>query len=137
MKARGYLVVLLFLLCILFHSLTPKTLEKAIEINVYDKLLTDEDTVETSGDFVETTITTPDEKVYDHSFSGEDYELTYENTDDYQSLNFSVHNEKDETIYIVYVDNEELYKYYLSNNSEVKSLKLNISGKIITINASF
>ena len=88
-------------------------LEKTIEINVYDKLLTDESTVESSGDFVETTVTTPDEKVYDHSFSGEDYELTYENTDDYQSLNFSVNNEKDETIYIVYVDNEELYKYYL------------------------
>ena len=44
-----------------------------------------------------------------------------------------MNNEKDETIYIVYVDNEELYKYYLSNNGEVKSLKLNISGKIITI----
>lgn len=114
-------------------SINKYNLEKTIEINVYDKLLTDESTVEASGDFVETTVTTPDEKVYDHSFSGEDYELTYENTDDYQSLNFSVNNEKDETIYIVYVDNEELYKYYLSNNGEVKSLKLNISGKIITI----
>ena len=58
-------------------------LEKTIEINVYDKLLTDESTVESSGDFVETTVTTPDEKVYDHSFSGEDYELTYEKLSDW------------------------------------------------------
>lgn len=133
-------------------SVNKYNLKKEITLEVYDKLLTDMEETEANGIKEDTTVIIENDKkqlIYDNSISGEDFEVTYINEDDYQALNFSMSNQvsnldnelasrenelsEDETTYLVYIDGKTVYEESITNPTIIKTCKLNISGRVVTI----
>lgn len=133
-------------------SVNKYNLKKEITLEVYDKLLTDLEETEVNGIKENTTVTIENDKeelIYDNSISGEDFEVTYINDENYQALNFSMSNQvpnldneiagsenelsEEQTTYSVYVDGESVYEESIDDPAIIKTCKLNISGRVVTI----
>ena len=115
--------------------------EQDEEKNIEEEKETDTDTVTylTELDNIEdgehkTISKEVDKEIYDKSISGEEFEITYNDIEKYNSFNFSIINneESQNTIYQVRLDNEKIYEEYF-DKIEKKDVRLNITGKSLTI----